>query len=145
MTSEAIRSQITDYVMDYYLLNSSVFKLLIKSTNMPMTLFKILKTLSEHRSLRMGEMSNILGISRPNLTPNVEKLVTLNYVERKSDKRDRRVADIAITDKGLEALNSEKKIINENLSVFFKKIPHEKQDRLINAIAVINESLAKSY
>lgn len=111
----------TDRMLDDSLIPCKPHNPLLKSLFLTKTQFKILKTLAVWGMLRMGEMSNILSISRPNLTPSVDKLVELQYIERKADAKDRRVVFTAITAQGREAFLLEQDIIDEMFAPSLKE------------------------
>jgi DNA-binding MarR family transcriptional regulator len=56
--------------------------------------------LIEVGSMPSSEMGRRLGISKPNVTPLVDKLIEKSYVIRVPDRLDRRVINIGLTDKG---------------------------------------------
>lgn len=72
----------------------------LKKTGLVRTHFSILHELAEGKVLSMSDLSEILHVTKPNVTVLIDKLVTLNYVERISNNNDRRVISIRLTDKG---------------------------------------------
>ncbi len=50
--------------------------------------------------LKVSDLSNILHVSAPTVTQQVNSLVTNGFVEKHADKDDRRVVRITLTDKG---------------------------------------------
>lgn len=57
-------------------------------------------TLAREENMTMTALGNALGVSKPNMTTIVDKLVTLNFVERDSDPKDRRLIYIKLTKEG---------------------------------------------
>ncbi|RED58070.1 MarR family transcriptional regulator [Cohnella lupini] len=72
--------------------------------NMPYQLsrsnLEVLFALYESRTSTVSELSNLMHISRPNMTPLVDKLVQHELVDRRTSNEDRRVIQIRITDAG---------------------------------------------
>ena len=52
----------------------------------------------------MSEIAKFLAISKPNLTPIIDRLIQEEYVERSENKKDRRTLSISLTDKGISYL-----------------------------------------
>ena len=81
--------------------------------------FMILKLLNEKDKLYITEIVKLLGITKPQMTASVDKLISLNYILRDDDKKDRRKKYLTITKSGIEITNSIIKkintLINENL------------------------------
>lgn len=64
------------------------------------TNMEVLIRLYELRSSTVSELSGQLHISRPNMTPLVDKLVQFGLVDRKTSQEDRRVIQLDITEEG---------------------------------------------
>jgi DNA-binding MarR family transcriptional regulator len=78
--------------------------------------FNILKTLNEHypEPLPVGEIRRLLFNKRGDLTRLLDKLTTMELIERDTDPEDRRVVLVAITDKGREQVKAmDERIITE--------------------------------
>ncbi|MDP4098885.1 MarR family transcriptional regulator [Paenibacillus sp. P96] len=58
--------------------------------------------LHEMRHSTVSELSRQLNISRPNMTPLLDKLVKYDLVSRKTGETDRRVVEVEITPQGDE-------------------------------------------
>lgn len=60
--------------------------------------------------LSMNDLKNLMIEKSPNATRLADKLITKGFVERKRSEADRRVVYLAITDKGIELLETINKI-----------------------------------
>lgn len=89
MTNMITNRQIADKISNFYTIHRTALKGLVNTTEMPTVHYHILSILNEKGPMRMGEISDTMAISRPNLTPLVDKLVAQNYVERMEYKDDR--------------------------------------------------------
>ncbi len=116
---------IAQLLTEYHLVHRNLFKALIKSSTMPLTQYHILDMLNKNRNIRMGEISQLMAISRPNLTPLIDKLVSLQYVDRIPDSHDRRVTYINITDAGRASLETERAAIESNVMHFCSRLSKE--------------------
>ena len=78
----------------------------------PLSHVQVLSMLDEAGSMSVSEISQRLGIAKPNITPLVDRLIESHYVDRIRDAQDRRVVNIVILDEGREKL----KCIHETVS-----------------------------
>lgn len=62
--------------------------------------FQVLMLLREVRLSTVSELSKQLNVSRPNMTPLLDKLVEHGLADRQSCDSDRRVVNVAITQEG---------------------------------------------
>ena len=82
--------------------------------------FEIMKLLDEGGTLHVAEIGERLLIARPQMTHLINKLVDLHIVERQTDKTDRRMINIMLTNKGITMIeehdSSIRNAIRETLS-----------------------------
>ena len=82
--------------------------------------FEIMKTLEETGTLHIAEIGQRLQIPKPQMTHLIDRLVSLEIVVRHTDAADRRIINIALTDKGRTILEEHDRLIKssvkENLS-----------------------------
>ena len=75
----------------------------------------ILGMLCESGPLPVSEIGKRLLISKPQMTPLVDRLISLGLVERSPDARDRRIIRVSVTGRGRKRLDECKALIGENL------------------------------
>lgn len=103
-------------------LNRNIFNpnVLAKKFNVPHSHIKVLLYLINHGPHSISKMAKDLCISKPNMTPVIDKLVEDGLVTRDYDPTDRRVILIQTTPKALEFLKETqeyvKELIKEKLS-----------------------------
>lgn len=120
-------------------LNKHIFNpnALTKKFNIPHSHIKVLFYLIHHGPISISKMAKELCISKPNMTPVIDKLVEEGLVTRDYDPTDRRVILIQTTPKALEFLKETqdyvKEIIKEKLSSL--------NDEDINTLSTSLESL----
>lgn len=61
---------------------------------------EIMKTLQEEGTLHIAEIAERLQIPKPQMTHLLDRLEQLNIVRRRLDPADRRICNVALTDKG---------------------------------------------
>ena len=116
-------------------------------TNMDMDILPvhigIMKQLDKAGTLHVAEIGERLQIARPQMTHLIDKLVDLEIVERHTDKTDRRMINIVLTDKGRATLeehdSSIKKAMREALSGFTDK----ELDDLSDSLRKLRDLLSK--
>ena len=143
MSKTLTNKQMSERITRYYLSHRNILKSFMKVGNMPLTQYHILSLLSENTNMRMGEISQKMAISRPNLTPLVDKLVALGFVQRISDDNARRVTYVSITEKGRNALDDERRLISESVAKFTETLTEDERSRLADALDTITEITAR--
>lgn len=96
-------------------LNKHIFNpnTLTKKFNIPYSHIKVLFYLVNNGPIPISKMAKELCISKPNMTPVIDKLVEEGLVTRDYDPTDRRVILIQATPKALKALKEGKEYIKE--------------------------------
>jgi len=86
---------------------------------------RILGMLMMRGPMHMSVISQKLCVTKPNITKLINKLIAEKLVEKNYEKKDKRVTNIKLTQKGKQYLIKRKKetqsIIKKNLSVLNKK------------------------
>jgi DNA-binding MarR family transcriptional regulator len=107
--------------------------LLSKSCEVPPSQIRVLFYLKGHGENTMSTLAHNLHISRPNLTPIIDKLLEDGYVERNANTKDRRILLISLSEKGWKFLEEMNKMVIENFKERIKSLSDEE-------IVVLNES-----
>ena len=91
--------------------------------------FEIMRTLKETGRLHIAEIGERLQIPKPQMTHLIDRLVSLGIVVRQADVADRRIINIALTDKGKKMIEKHDRSIRgsikENLSCLTNEELHE--------------------
>ncbi|HQJ76063.1 MAG TPA: MarR family transcriptional regulator [Bacteroidota bacterium] len=108
----------------------------------------VLFTLSKNDKMTMTSICNALTITKPNATILVDKLVKLGFVERETDKDDRRLVYIVLTKDGKlfieKCKNNLRTKIKQILSSYSKK-DLIKLDEALSIIKKLSEQLDDVY
>jgi DNA-binding MarR family transcriptional regulator len=102
--------------------------------------FLVLMFLSKGE-LPMNELGKRLQRSKPNMTTLIDSLIKEGKVQRESDKTDRRVVLIKITQKGKDYLESKKDEIKNNVKANLMNIRKEEIDKLSQSLEEVNRIL----
>lgn len=103
-------------ILHYHLLFRNVFKNILRPDKTPVSEFEILMIISENEGLKVGELSDIMSITRPNLTPLVDILEQKELIQRVRDKSDKRITRLYITKKGKAQMNKNIELIEARFS-----------------------------
>jgi DNA-binding MarR family transcriptional regulator len=114
-----------------------------QGNKLPNQYYTTLGMLIKHGPMPMSDVGNLLCISKPNTTFVVNKLITEGKIERLNDKKDRRIINISITDKGREYFNEHKKNIKKNLKETLSNLSEEELNTLNNSIDRLNSLFSK--
>ncbi len=76
------------------------FHTISKTCEVPQSYVRVLFILKKFKEKTMSEMAKFMGVSKPNLTPVIDRLIEDGYVERKPGQKDRRKLLISLTEKG---------------------------------------------
>lgn len=94
---------------------------LIRGICMPPSHVKVIFALSHVGSSSLSHLASHIGVSKPNLTPIIDKLIQDGFVNRYEDPRDRRILRVELTEKAtdLHKLQTQKfkDMLSEKLSV----------------------------
>jgi DNA-binding MarR family transcriptional regulator len=98
---------------------------------------QILVLLNRMGKLPMYEIADRICISKPNLTPLIDKLCKAGYVDRTPGELDRRVIFVSITGKGMSCIYGYKQAMTNLLSYQLNKMPIQEQQKLDEAFETI--------
>jgi len=104
---------------------------------------KIMFLLDACGELTVSEIGEKLYISRPNVTPLIDKLVKGGMVERIRDVSDKRIFNIKPTMKGKEFIVSQKDMLAKNLKSRLSLMSDDMLDNLESSLTIIKDILAK--
>lgn len=96
--------------------------------------YQILGILVSLGPLPISKIGRQLYISKPNMTPLIDKLVDDGWVKRSRSDKDRRVVNVEITEEGKKFLFEARKVVEENIKGNLKGLDE-------NELKILNESL----
>lgn len=109
---------------------------MVKGVSIPPSHVKVIFYLSQKKSMSVSDVAKCLDISKPNMTPIIDKLISNGLVNRYTDPNDRRKINIELTEKAHNLLKNKKREIKDNL---FNKISTLNDEDLYKLDASIRE------
>jgi DNA-binding MarR family transcriptional regulator len=103
----------------------------------------VLGILKKRGELPMSEIGRRVHVSKSNMTSLIDKLVEEGLVERLPDKMDRRVINIAITDKGKGLLWNWRKYSNNEIRKNLSDLSDEDLEKFYESVENIKDILNK--
>lgn len=114
-----------------------------KETDITPSHFRILITLDEMGSMTVSALAKLMGISKPNLTPLIQKLIDKQYLERIIDEKDRRYIYIKLTEVGKKFLREQKDFAIKNLEFRMANCDETDLEKLNTSLQSLKEVLEK--
>lgn len=103
---------------------------------------KIMFLLDACGELTVSEIGEKLYISRPNVTPLIDKLVKEGMAERIRDASDKRIFNVKPTVKGKEFISNQKDLLAKNLKRRLSVMSDDTLDDLDSSLVILKETLA---
>ena len=145
MDEEKLNKMVDDLYLLRLLLRKKLFKhkKMLEHGQMPRSYYHVLGVLIKKGDLPMSEIGRRVHISKSNMTSLIDKLVEDRLVERLPNEKDRRVINIAITDKGKGLLWNWKKRANNEIKKSISTLPDEDLEKFYESIENIRYILSK--
>lgn len=109
------------------------FHTISKNCEVPQSHMRVLFLLKKYKEKTMSDMAKEMEISRPNLTPIIDRLLEDGYLERKEGQKDRRKLLISLTAKGWQYLGGMEDHVKEQTRHKLESLSDEELD-------ILNES-----
>ena len=105
--------------------------------------FEIMVLLQENGTQHIAEIGEKLLIPKSQMTPLIDRLVSLQIVERRTDENDRRLTNILLTDKGKAVLKEKDRTLRVNFRVKLSHLTDEELKELSVSLRRLREILSK--
>lgn len=92
-----------------------------------------LKVIGNFKDIKVFEVADQTGVSRPSMSATIDKLEKKAYVYRDKDQNDRRAVIIRLTDKGLEANKEHEKLHHRVAEALLGKMNNTQQELMVKA------------
>jgi DNA-binding MarR family transcriptional regulator len=99
--------------------------------------------LNASESLRLNELAERIVTSPPTASRAVDALVSLGFVERVPDPRDRRAVQIRVTDYGRGRVAERVARVGETLGPALSTLPRKDREQLVALLAQLNSALGR--
>ncbi len=145
MDEEKMNKMVDDLYLLRPLFRRKLFKhkKMLKQGQMPHSYYHVLGVLIKRGDLPMSEIGRRVHISKSNMTSLIDKLVEKELVKRVPDEKDRRVINIAITDKGKGLLWNWKKRSNNEIKRSLSALSDEDLEKFYQSVENIKDILSK--
>jgi MarR family 2-MHQ and catechol resistance regulon transcriptional repressor len=145
MDDEKLSKMVDDLYLLFPLFRKKLLKhkKMLKKGQMPRSYYHVLGVLIKRGELPMSEIGRRVHISKSNMTSLIDKLVEDGLAERLPDKKDRRVINISITDKGKELLRDWRKYSNNEIKKNLSVLSDEDLEKFYESIENIKDILFK--
>jgi len=90
--------------------------------------------IDKNGQLKMHEIASELNISLPAATGLVSRLVKMSFVKRCYDSKDRRIINIALTDKGKQVVGQIKDKRKELVTDLFGKLSEDERQKYLSIL-----------
>ncbi len=105
--------------------------------------FRVMLFLLRRNSQPISTIGGMLGISKPNMTAVIDKLIADGYVERKPNMEDRRIIDISITVAGRRYMETCRAEARESMKKRLATLSPGEIDTLYDSLENIRTMLMK--
>ncbi len=145
MDEEKLNKMVDDLYLFFPLFRKKLFKHKknLNQNKIPHSYYHILKVLKKRGELPMSEIGRLVYISKSNMTSLIDKLVENRLAERLPDEKDRRVINIALTDKGKDLLRDWRKHSNNEIKMNLSTLSDEDLEKLYESVENIKGILLK--
>lgn len=130
------------FLLSHNLVN---YKNIINKENIPPSHIKILYYLNYYRKAIISDLALAFGISKSNMTPIIDKLTEMNYIERKTCPDDKRKIYIVLTKDGASFLKEIDKKVVENIKIKLLKTSDKDLEEMKVLVENLNGCLKKIY
>jgi DNA-binding MarR family transcriptional regulator len=104
---------------------------------------RMLIMLTHAEMMQPSDIGIRMGISKPNVSALIDKLIVLGYVERRPDERDRRVIHIAVTAKGRKFLANRLQVVRKGIKYNLSALGFADLDSLYGALDTFKIIISK--
>jgi DNA-binding MarR family transcriptional regulator len=105
--------------------------------------FKVMGILMRHGPLPMSKIGVWLGISKPNMTSVIDRLIAEHWVERKQDQKDRRIIEVRLTPQGKMYMEDRWKEARESARMKLSTLSEDERKMLYTSLESVRVILSK--
>ncbi len=105
--------------------------------------FQILFLLDDIGQLPISEIGKSLYISKPNMSPLIQKLLDKDLVDKIRDEKDRRYININLSKRGKEFLEDHRARVAENLRIKLSSLNKEDLKELAQSLHSVKKIMSK--
>jgi DNA-binding MarR family transcriptional regulator len=99
--------------------------------------------LANNAIMTTSEIGRKLGVSKPNVTSLLDKLVKKGYIERLPDVNDRRVINIAVTAKGRRFIARRIQVLRKAMKGNLSILEYDEIEALSSALGTVRNIISR--
>ncbi|WP_027628733.1 MarR family winged helix-turn-helix transcriptional regulator [Ruminiclostridium cellobioparum] len=126
--------------LNHKMINRSI---MLKGLSVPPSHMKVIFYLTTNGPSPVSKIANDLEISKPNMTPIIDNLISEGYAVRYDDPNDRRIINIKATEKAFNTLKQKKQETVELVSEKLSSLSDEDIELLMDTIPPLIKILGK--
>ncbi len=136
---------ITENILLFFpLFYRNILKLAQARTKNPINMqMRMLLMLTHSGMMQPSEIGIRMGISKPNVTSLIDKLIVQGYVQRRHDEKDRRVIHIVVTARGRKFMANRLQLVRNGIKKNLSGLSHDELDSLYLAMDTFKRIISK--
>lgn len=115
----------------------------MKGLSIPPSHGKVIFYLAQKGPSSVSNIAKALCISKPNMTPIIDKLLEEGFVTRSEDPNDRRILRIEITQKAMDIFKMKRHFAISSLQTTLSTLEEKDQNTLKEILPKFNEIISK--
>lgn len=115
----------------------------MKGLSIPPSHGKVIFYLAQKGPSSVSNIAKALCISKPNMTPIIDKLLEEGFVTRSEDPNDRRILRIEITQKAMDIFKTKRHLAIASLQATLSTLEEEDQNTLKEILPKFNDIISK--
>lgn len=119
------------------------FSEMMRGDVFPPSHVKTIFYLYHKKSMSISKMAKCLDISKPNMTPIIDKLIEEDLVKRYTNPKDRRKINIELTDKGIAFIKERHLEVKSILADRISTLENDDLEKLSNSINDMKNVISK--
>ena len=132
-----------DFLETLMLIHVNVFR--NKQLPLPLNQYVLLMFINTEGSISNSSASEMLKISKQQMSTIVERLLAQGYISKDTDCRDRRRCLLKLTEKGRDIIRQQNEYVRKKFEDRLPKLPEKEQLQLSEAINCLKNSIDRMF
>ncbi|MFS0783193.1 MarR family winged helix-turn-helix transcriptional regulator [Bacillus sp. 1P06AnD] len=104
----------------------------------------ILYEIGRQHERSIQQVADTLGTDITTFSRQVQSLIKINLVTKKTDSKDRRISILSLTEEGKEVAGNIDKQMNQYIDEVFSNMSQDEKEMVLHSIQLLNKSMAKT-
>ena len=132
-----------DFLETLMLIHVNVFR--NKQLPLPLNQYVLLMFINTEGAITNSSASEMLKISKQQMSTVAERLLEQGYISKNTDCRDRRRCLLELTEKGREIIRQQNEYVRKKFEDRLQKLSGEEQQQLSEAINCLKNSIDRMF